>query len=305
MKSFGGVSSQFLDFMNQGKQTHHLPRDDILKALTHRAYPAIVDILNALIGGKRRVQVFNCDIFLPSPCVDDYDRAVEEFKKLLIASFQALRLLVDPKKVPWNCETEILVRTTSCEDAFDAPVVTLARGQSKQGYDACVTGLPPIKHSYTAFLAKRNGNIVTCDKVLQPGTSKLSTVDHVILCALLARARDDLTIVMVQNDEDGEKVAKIATACDWNVARVLGNSKGETYVKNKTTIVWNTEARGWLTFESARVGNACMLNKQCCVTKCFALLYDRDGTKWVAKALGQIVGPLDERQKCLGVTFFR
>lgn len=154
-----------------------------------------------------------------------------------------------------------------------------------------------------------------------PGTSAEKTVDAATVRTLLAPVREDLAIFLVRTDAEGEQIAAAAEASRWNVARVLGESRGaggegETEdaggegegsrrLSGRTVVVWNVAARGWATCENPRVADACTLRFPTRVSRCFALVYECAASTWVPRALGQIVGPMDERRHDLVVTFFR
>ncbi len=293
--------------MRESNRTRELPRDDELVALTHRAYPALVGCLDALISGKRRVQVFDCARFLLSPSSADYARAVAAFERFLRDAMHALRAhAVQEPRLANAVPENVLVRCASAGEIEGEPVVTLARGGCESGYDACVTGLVPLGHAFRALLATREGGVVRC-KETPVGTSLKRAIDIAIFHALLYRAKGDAVVVLVRNDDDGERIADMAEVAGWRTARILRKNEGEDAVPldRGTVVVWNTEGRGWLTRESGRVVEACTLTHERRVSRCFALLYECEAEPWVAAALGQIVGPMDERRSRLGVTFFR
>ena len=312
MNHFGGVSSQFLNLMREGGETlEELPRDDLLVALTHRAYPAVVEVIDAIISGKRRIQVFDCAEFLFSPSAVDYERALRRFERLLRGAMRALRTHLRRHDIPTATPPNFLVRCSSQENvdaSIDEPVVTFSPGACKDGYEACVTGLPIREHFHFSLLVRRSEGTMTCQTVANPGKSpSTKKPDFDVFRILLERAKDGVIVVLVRNETDAEDVAAATVHCGWRAARVTEKNREEESVSlgDRTVVVWNTTARGWLTHESAQLMDACTLSRESQASRCFALLYECEAKTWVPRALGQIVGPKDDRRYTLAVTFFR
>jgi hypothetical protein len=227
---------------------------------------------------------------------------------------EALRTHLRRHEIASTTPPSFLIRCSSQEnvdtsvDNVDESVVTFSSGACKDGYEACVTGLPIREHFHFSLLVRRSEGTMMCQTVVNPGMSSSSKkIDFDVFRILLERAKNGVILVLVQNETDAEDVAAATAHCGWRAACVTEKNREEESVSlgDRTVVVWNTTARGWLTHESAQLMDACTLSRESQASRCFALLYECEAKTWVPRALGQIVGPKDDRRYTLAVTFFR